>query len=230
MATHDYVIDNQSAPNFRTDLNNALAAIVSTNSDASAPSVTFANMLWYDTTNNQLKKRNEINSDPWIVLGTIDEGTGKFTPNAAITTSEIAAATLVTSSDTIASNDNDTTIPTSAAVDDHIPVKLNASGSAPIYAARAWARFNAAGTIDGSGNIASVTKNSTGNYTVTFTTAMPDANYTVTTSTHTTTSSAAAGRVIEPYDFAAGSFKLQVAASSSGAAADSAINCFVVFR
>lgn len=229
MATHDYVIDNQSAPNFRSDLNNALAAIVSTNSNATAPSVTFANMLWYDTANNQIKKRNEANS-AWITLGTVDETNSKFTPNAAITTSEIAAATLVTSSDTIASNDNDTTIPTSAAVDEHIPAKLNASGSAPIYAARAWARFNAAGTIDGSGNIASVTKNSTGNYTVTFTTAMPDANYTVTTSTHTTTSSAAAGRVIEPYDFAAGSFKLQVAASSSGAAADSAINCFVVFR
>ena len=229
MATHDYVIDNQSAPSFRSDLNNALAAIVSTNSNATAPSTTFANMLWYDTTNNQIKKRNEANS-AWIILGTVDETGSKFTPNSAITTSEIAAATLVTSSDTIASNDNNTTIPTSAAVDDHIPVKLNATGSAPIYAARAWARFNAAGTIDGSGNVASVAKNSTGNYTVTFTTAMPDANYTVSTSTHATTSSAAAGRVIEPYDFAAGSFKLQVAASSSGAAADSAINCFVVFR
>jgi len=119
MATHDYVIDNQSAPNFRTDLNNALAAIVSTNSDGSAPSVTFANMLWYDTTNSQIKKRNEANS-AWITLGTVDEGTSKFTPNAAITTSEIAAATLVTSSDTIASNDNDTTIPTSAAVKDYV--------------------------------------------------------------------------------------------------------------
>lgn len=119
MATHDYVIDNQSAPNFRTDLNNALAAIVSTNSNSTAPSVTFANMLWYDTANNQIKKRNEANS-AWITLGTVDEGTSKFTPNAAITTSEIAAATLVTSSDTIASNDNDTTIPTSAAVKDYV--------------------------------------------------------------------------------------------------------------
>jgi len=36
--------------------------------------------------------------------------------NLAITTSEIASATLVVESDTIASNDNDTTIPTSAAV------------------------------------------------------------------------------------------------------------------
>jgi hypothetical protein len=118
MATHDYVVDNQSAPNFRSDLNNALAAIVSTNSNATAPSVTFANMLWYDTANNQIKKRNEANS-AWITLGTVDEANSKFTPNAAITTSEIAAATLVTSSDTIASNDNDTTIPTTAAVIDY---------------------------------------------------------------------------------------------------------------
>jgi hypothetical protein len=115
MATHDYVIDNQSAPNFRTDLNSALAAIVSTNSNATDPSVTFANMLWYDTANKQIKKRNEANS-AWITLGTVDEANSKFTPNAAITTNEISAATLVTSTDTIASNNNDTTIPTSAAV------------------------------------------------------------------------------------------------------------------
>ena len=40
--------------------------------------------------------------------------------NLAITTSEMAAATLVTASETIASNNNDTTIPTSAAVKAHI--------------------------------------------------------------------------------------------------------------
>jgi len=118
MATHDYVIDNQTAPNTRADINNALAAIVTQNSNATAPSVTYANMIWYDTANNQLKKRNEANSG-WITLGTVDEGAGKFTPNAAITTSEFAAATLVTSTDTVASNDNDTTIPTTAAVIDY---------------------------------------------------------------------------------------------------------------
>jgi hypothetical protein len=80
MATHDYVIDNQTAPNFRFDLNNALAAIVTQNSNATAPSVTYANMIWYDTANNLLRKRNEANSG-WITLGTIDEGTGTFTPS-----------------------------------------------------------------------------------------------------------------------------------------------------
>jgi hypothetical protein len=119
MATHDYEIANQTPANLRADLNNALLAIVTQNSSATAPATTFANMLWYDTANNQIKKRNEADS-AWITLGTVDEGTGKFTPNAAITTSEIAATTLVTASDTIASNDNDTTIPTSAAVKDYV--------------------------------------------------------------------------------------------------------------
>lgn len=60
---------------------------------------------------------------------------------------------------------------------------FNASGTAPVYACRAWVNFD--GTLSGtitpraSGNIASVVKNGTGDYTITFTTAMPDANYCV---------------------------------------------------
>jgi hypothetical protein len=59
--------------------------------------------------------------------------------------------------------------------------KLNGaqSGAAPIYAARAWVNFNGTGTvaIRASGNVSSITDNGTGDYTVNFTTAMPDANY-----------------------------------------------------
>ena len=72
MPTHDYVIDNQTAPNFRADLNQALQAIVSTNSSTSAPATTYANMMWYDTTNNLLRMRNEAD-DAWITLGTLDQ-------------------------------------------------------------------------------------------------------------------------------------------------------------
>ena len=44
--------------------------------------------------------------------------------------------------------------------------------------AKAWCNYNGtAGTIRGSYNIASVTKNSNGNYTFNFTNAMPNANY-----------------------------------------------------
>jgi len=51
-----------------------------------------------------------------------------------------------------------------------------------VYAARAWVNFNGTGTvaIRASGNVSSITDNGTGDYTVNFTTAMPDANYSVT--------------------------------------------------
>jgi hypothetical protein len=53
------------------------------------------------------------------------------------------------------------------------------SGTAPIYPCRAWVNFNGTGTvaIRASGNVTSITDNGTGDYTVNFTTAMPDVNY-----------------------------------------------------
>lgn len=55
------------------------------------------------------------------------------------------------------------------------------TGSAPIFAARAWVNFNGAGTvaIRGSGNVSSITDNGVGDYSVNFTTALPSGNYTV---------------------------------------------------
>lgn len=56
---------------------------------------------------------------------------------------------------------------------------LNAGGSAPIFAARAWVSFDGTGTpaISGSGNVASITDLGTGSYQINFTTDMPDTNY-----------------------------------------------------
>jgi len=54
------------------------------------------------------------------------------------------------------------------------------SGSAPIYGCRAWVSFaGATGAINASGNVSGVVRNSAGDYTITFTTAMQDANYAV---------------------------------------------------
>lgn len=74
MSQHDLTIDNQGFPAFRADLNNALQALGSTNSGATAPSTPFANQIWYDTTNNILKIRNEDN-DAWISLLTLNQTT-----------------------------------------------------------------------------------------------------------------------------------------------------------
>jgi hypothetical protein len=56
------------------------------------------------------------------------------------------------------------------------------------YGCRAWVNFNGTGTvaIRASGNVSSITDNGTGDYTVNFTTAMPDANYGVVATCTTT--------------------------------------------
>jgi hypothetical protein len=51
MAQHDYNIANQSFPSFRSDLNNALSAIQTTNSGTSLPTGAVAGQIWLDTTN-----------------------------------------------------------------------------------------------------------------------------------------------------------------------------------
>lgn len=54
------------------------------------------------------------------------------------------------------------------------------SSAASAYGCRAWVNFNsttATITIRGSGNISSITDNGTGDYTLNFTNAMSDANY-----------------------------------------------------
>jgi hypothetical protein len=78
-----------------------------------------------------------------------------------------------------------------AANDGEIKKAINADNAAPIYACRAWVNFdgtrnesdtgasaNGANVkIRASGNVSSVLKNGTGDYTINFTAAMPDANY-----------------------------------------------------
>ena len=71
MATHDYVIANGTGAAVRSDINGALAAIVSHNSDASAPATTYAYMLWADTSAGQMKMRNGANS-AWVTLWELD--------------------------------------------------------------------------------------------------------------------------------------------------------------
>ena len=61
----------------------------------------------------------------------------------------------------------------------------------PEFKCRAWVNFDGTtspGTIRASGNVSSVTRNGTGDFTVNFTTAMPDASYAVGCSTDSQTS------------------------------------------
>jgi hypothetical protein len=55
------------------------------------------------------------------------------------------------------------------------------TGDAPSYTCRAWVNFDGTGTVAvrASGNVTDITDNGTGNYTVNFTTVMPDADYAI---------------------------------------------------
>ena len=78
MAQHDYTINNQTFPSYRTDHNNSLSAIATNNSGATEPSTTYAYQWWYDTNSNALKIRNADN-DAWITIGTFDQATDSVT-------------------------------------------------------------------------------------------------------------------------------------------------------
>ena len=75
MAQHDYVIANGTGAAVRSDLNDALAAIVSQNSGTTEPATTYAYQWWVDTTAGLLKLRNGANN-AWITLRQLD---GDFT-------------------------------------------------------------------------------------------------------------------------------------------------------
>jgi hypothetical protein len=75
MATYDWtgtdIIPNGSGSAVRADLNDALLALFSQNSSATAPPETVAYMPWADTANGLYKIRNAANSD-WITLYQLD--------------------------------------------------------------------------------------------------------------------------------------------------------------
>lgn len=243
MAQHDYVIDNQSAPLSRADINSALQAIVTQNSGASAPATTYANMFWYDTVTNQIKKRNEANS-AWITLGTFDETTGKFDPNASFTavqqggplntgSNKIYLGYRTDNSGIIAQVDSGVYLgrmvtTTQLTAGSAASTQINAPGDMPLYACRAWVNFNGQGAvaIRGSGNVSSITDNGTGQYTVNFATAMPDVSYAPVTMFYSLATN------VYPYmpvqvDFSTGSYSFATITASTGLFDPQFISCSV---
>jgi len=71
MPSHDFVISNGTGAAVRSDLNGALAAIVSNSSGSSEPSTKYAYQWWADTTTGQLKLRNSANNG-WVTIFELD--------------------------------------------------------------------------------------------------------------------------------------------------------------
>jgi len=101
MSQNDFTLANQSFPAFRADLNSALQALASNSSGGSAPSTTFANMWWYDTTNNIMYIRNEDN-DAWIKFAELDQANDKFVLSGTLQLDDgtVSAPALTFNSDT----------------------------------------------------------------------------------------------------------------------------------
>jgi len=72
MAQHDYNIANQSFPSFRTDLNNVLSAINTSNSGTSRPSGAVEGTIWLDTTSASTPTLKFYDGSDDISLATID--------------------------------------------------------------------------------------------------------------------------------------------------------------
>lgn len=75
MAQHDYNIANQTAAQFRSDLNDALEAIATNNSGTAVPATTYANQWFYDTDDQLLKIRKNSATD-YLNVGYIDQTDG----------------------------------------------------------------------------------------------------------------------------------------------------------
>jgi len=92
VATHDYVISNGTGSAVRSDINGALAAIVSQNSNASEPATMYAYQWWADTTTGLLKIRNAYNS-AWVTIGTLASANLGLLPLAGGTMTGVLAVT-----------------------------------------------------------------------------------------------------------------------------------------
>lgn len=101
------------------------------------------------------------------------------------------SGTVVGTSDTQTLTNKTLTSPTLTTPNINSAQFATVTGTAPIYPCRAWVNFNGTGTvaIRASGNVTSITDNGTGDYTVNFTNAMPDANYSALTSSSNTATS-----------------------------------------
>lgn len=147
-------------------------------------------------------------------------GTGTFTLTTPVSSTD-RTLTFPDSTGTVLNDQSN--------IEAQVKTATNASGSAPIYSCRAWCNFNGTGTvaIRASGNVSSITDNGTGDYTVNFTTAMPDANYSV-GGTSSRLNSGDPG-ILSPIALSAGSVQVQTGIRTTGSW-DNSINSVAIFR
>ncbi len=118
---HDFDIGNANGSTVRSDLNDALEALVTLSAGSSEPADPYALQLWADTSANKLKIRNNANN-AWIIVGDLDTVGLGLAPkaNASLTSPTMSNPTLTgtTSAPTPVKTDDSTKIATTAMVQD----------------------------------------------------------------------------------------------------------------
>jgi hypothetical protein len=144
-------------------------------------------------------------------------GTGTFTLTTPVSSSD-RTLTFPDSTGTVLNDQSN--------IEAQVKTATSATGSAPIFSCRAWCNFDGTGTvaIRASGNVSSITDNGTGDYTVNFTTAMPDANYSYNA---TATINTNAGQAVSAPSTTALRIGLE---RSDGVAVDTAYVTVAIFR
>jgi hypothetical protein len=147
----------------------------------------------------------------------------------------IIAPSAVTSNRTLTLPDATGTVLTSTSdINTQVASSLNATGSAPLYACRAWVNFDGTSTvaIRASGNVSSITDNGTGDYTINFTNAMVDASYSVSGSM--SWSSATWGNLFGLNATTISTTQVRVMSTDKGSAGygliDAFVACVAIFR
>ena len=159
-----------------------------------------ANDTITSTKMNNIIDQTTITSDA-IIGNTLEVTSGKLRVRSAnITSNELAANSVTTNAITdlnvTTGKIADLAITTAKIADSNVTTvkiadavitapKLNGAqtGTAPIFGVRAWGSFDGSATTpitpNGSGNIASIVRLAAASFRITFTTAMPNANYAV---------------------------------------------------
>ena len=154
-----------------------------------------------------------------------DMGVGTTTPAAKL---DVSGAARIGGNATVTGN---ATVNGDLSVDNNLKFDSGYGSTAVAFGCRAWVNYDGtgSGTVRASGNIASVTRTSAGQYTIAFSNAMPDANYCVNVAT---------GLIgvgwggFDVLDMTTASFKVRLVNLSGGPASfqDSSIINISVFR
>jgi hypothetical protein len=111
-------------------------------------------------------------------LSTSADSSGTLNIQSAGTTVAAIASTGMAVTGTLSAS-GAATLSSTLGVTGNLSFNSGYGSSAVAYGCRAWVNFNGTGTvaIRASGNVTSITDNGVGDFTVNFTTAMPDVNY-----------------------------------------------------